>query len=620
MSQTPPRGSSIGSAPNGLSPRVERIIPPPPTIGSDEVESDVAWGFADTSFGFDAEGRVMLTGSRYAVAGQPLPTLLSWFAETMDVPLMPEDRHTYTFPPQLPESRRHAAFEADIAGRLKADQISLDGLVRLRRGHGHTQEEVYNLKHGQLSRIPDMVVFPESDADVAHLVEAAVRHGVVLIPYGGGTNVTDALRCPEHETRTIISVDMKRMNRIRWIDPVNRLACIEAGAVGRHIASQLKDYGFTIGHEPDSIEFSTLGGWVATRASGMKKNRYGNIENIVLDLTAVTAQGVLERRQAAPRESVGLEPRHWMFGSEGTLGIITSAVVKLFPLPEVQSYDSVLFHDFSAGLRFMYELAQEGDWPASVRLVDNVQFQFSLALKPVSTGLKAAKSKLEKALVMGLMGFDPNRLVACTFVFEGSADDVARQQRRVKRLAKKHQGMLAGGENGSRGYQLTFGIAYIRDFVLDHWVLAESFETSVPWSQLEDLVESVKKRIYSEHAALGLPGKPFVTARVTQIYETGACVYFYLAYYYKGVANPTEVYLDLETAARDEVLRCGGSLSHHHGIGKLRRKFMPQIASGGTLACQAIAKQALDPTNVFANGNQVPPSLASVEHPGALTS
>ncbi len=114
------------------------------------------------------------------------------------------------------------------------------------------------------------------------LVEAARRHDVCLIPYGGGTNVTDALRCPEEEQRSIVSVDLRRMNRILWIDPTNRMACIEAGAVGRHIAEQLARYGFTLGHEPDSIEFSTLGGWIATHASGMKKNRYGNIEDIVL--------------------------------------------------------------------------------------------------------------------------------------------------------------------------------------------------------------------------------------------------------------------------------------------------------------------------------------------------
>jgi alkyldihydroxyacetonephosphate synthase len=558
---------------------------------------------------------VVLTGDRYSLAGQPLPNLLPWIREVIQKDINATERHDYTFPPPIPSARRHEAFEAELAGFLAPDQVSADGLVRLRRGHGQTQEEMYNLKHGELKRIPDLVIFPDSDEHVARVVEAAKRHGVVLIPYGGGTNVTEALRCPEHEARTIAVVDMKRMNRIRWIDPVNRLACIEAGAVGRHIVAQLREHGLMIGHEPDSIEFSTMGGWIATRASGMKKNRYGNIEDIVIDLTAVTADGELSRRMVGPRESVGLEPRQWMFGSEGKLGIITSAVVKLFPLPESQVYDSLLFKDFSSGCAFMYDLAQSGDWPASARLVDNMQFQFSMALKPASTGLKAIKSKLEKKVVTGFLGYDPDKMVACTLVFEGGRAEVEAQQARTVALAKKHGGMKAGGENGARGYQLTFGIAYIRDFVMDHWLLAESFETSVPWSQLEALIENTKKRVYAEHAAMNLPGRPFVTARVTQIYETGAAVYFYLAYYYKGVEHPTDKYVTLENHARDEILKNGGSLSHHHGIGKLRQDFLPRNASPATVAWQSAAKAALDPQTVFGCGNQTPSSAAHADAP-----
>src|SRR5204863_8175478 len=158
--------------------------------------------------------------------------------------------------------------------------------------------------------------------------EGAKSHNVSLIPYGGGTNVTDALRCKEDEQRTIVSVDMRRMNRIIWVDRENMMACIEAGAVGRQIIAELKKHNLTMGHEPDSVEFSTLGGWIATNASGMKKNRYGNIEDIVLDVSAVTTAGKLERTNASPRESVGLDLRRLIFGSEGTLGIITSAIVK----------------------------------------------------------------------------------------------------------------------------------------------------------------------------------------------------------------------------------------------------------------------------------------------------
>ena len=162
-------------------------------------------------------------------------------------------------------------------------------------------------------------------------------------PTGAGTNVTDALRCPSDEDRTIITVDMSRMNRIRWVDPVNRMACIEAGAIGRHIQTRLAGMGFTLGHEPDSVEFSTLGGWIATYASGMKKNRYGNIEDLVLDVEVVTPLGELRQRRRSRANRPASIPGAGCSARRASLGIVTSAVVKIFPLPEVQRYDALLF-------------------------------------------------------------------------------------------------------------------------------------------------------------------------------------------------------------------------------------------------------------------------------------
>jgi alkyldihydroxyacetonephosphate synthase len=203
-----------------------------------------------------------------------------------------------------------------------------------------------------------------------------------------------------------------------------------------------------MGHEPDSVELSTLRGWIATNASGMKKNQYGNIEDILLDVTVISVAGKLQRAQVASRESIGLDPKLWMIGSEGSLGIVTSAVVKLFPLPDEQRYGSIIFKTFEEGLAFMYDLAQEEKLPASVRLVDNLQFQFGQALKPAAHGAKKLKSKAEKWLVTGPLGFDPEKMVAVTLVFEGTRANVEQEQRRVYELAKRHGGRKGGAENG----------------------------------------------------------------------------------------------------------------------------------------------------------------------------
>ena len=517
--------------------------------------------------------------------------------------------------PYVPQPMPAPEFLEGLTAILNPDQIVTDPEVRLRHGHGHTVSEINAIRSEGFPRVPDYVVYPSTEEQVAGIVNEAGRTGVVLMPFGGGTNVTEALRCLPYEERPIISVDMSRLDHIEWIDPVNRMAKIQAGATGRLIQQQLASHGFTMGHEPDSVEFSTLGGWIATNASGMKKNRYGNIEDILLDVTVISTFGKLERSQVVPRESIGLDPKLWIIGSEGSLGIITSAVVKLFPLPEERRYGSVIFRTFEEGLAFMYDLAQEDSYPASVRLVDNLQFQFGQVLKPASQGAKKLKSKAQKWLVTGPMGFDPRSMVAVTLVFEGTKGEVDRQEKTVYRLAKRHKGMKGGAENGKRGYLLTFGIAYIRDFVLQHNILGESFETSVPWSQAQSLVDRVKRRIYEVHDERKLPGRPFVSCRVTQIYETGCCVYFYMAFYAKGVEDAVGEYHEIEKAARSEVLEAGGSISHHHGVGKLRLPFVSEIMSPAMQRWREQMKHALDPQNVFAS--QLP--LDAEEPQEALT-
>jgi alkyldihydroxyacetonephosphate synthase len=581
----------------------KRIEPDPPARDPRDSEHLDVWGFADSGFAVTPDGDVMFTGDRYPISGHVLPDFLPWARDVLDAPLPPQDVHESAYPTPVPERVVNAAFEAELGAALRADQIDSDACARLRHGHGHTQEEMWAIKYGRLARVPDLVVSPESDAEVRAIVALAARNRVCLIPYGGGTNVTEALRCPRDELRSIVSVDMRRMNRVLWIDPENRSACIEAGASGREIAEVLARHGYTIGHEPDSYEFSTLGGWVATHASGMKKNRYGNIEEIVLGVTAVTASGELARDAAPARESVGGDPARWLLGSEGRLGIVTRAVVKVRPLPEVQKHGSVIFSELDTGFAFVRDVQRAGAAPASIRLMDNLQFQFGQALKPRKHGFAAWKSRLEKLFVTRVKGFAVDRMVACTLLFEGTRAEVAAQERAVYRIAAQHGGIKGGAENGQRGYALTFAIAYIRDFMMHHHVLAESFETAVPWSQCVALIQNVKQRLWQEHAKRGLPGKPFVSARVTQLYETGVCVYFYFAFYARGVEDASEVYAELERGAREEILRGGGSLSHHHGVGKLRQRFLPAIFSPTALAWREGLKRAVDPDDVFGCAN-----------------
>lgn len=580
-----------------------RFVPPPAAAPTDEEALD-GWGYKDTKFVVKPNGSVVLTGQRYPLSNVELPALIPWISKTLVAPLGYGNRKEPHYPPAVPEAKKHPELLGELKSFLNADQLSDDALIRLRHGHGHSGAEIWAIRYGRLPRVPDLVVYPKSHDEVVRLAEAARKHGAFLVPFGGGTNVTEALRLRVDDARFAIAVDMRRMNRILWVDPVNHMACIEAGATGKAILQELAKYKLTLGHEPDSVEFSTLGGWIATNASGMKKNRYGNIEELVLDMKVVTARGVVERPHVGPRESVGANPRNFMFGSEGNYGIITHAVVKLFPLPEVQEYGSVLFPDLEKGLAFLYELQSSGALPASIRVMDNTQFHFGQALKPQAKGaLARAKSSIEKWVVLKLKGFDPFKMTVATVVFEGSAQEVDFQRKTLYRIAARHKGMKAGSANGERGYQLTFSIAYIRDLTFEHWAIAESFETSVPWSRALELYERVRARVFSEHERRRLPGKPFFSGRITQVYPTGVCIYFYMGFYAKGVEDPVRQYSEMEHAAREEILASGGSLSHHHGVGKIRQDFLKDIYSEGALAFSREVKRAVDPENLFGVAN-----------------
>jgi len=315
----------------------------------------------------------------------------------------------------------------------------------------------------------------------------------MIVVYGGGTNVTWAVKIPESETRMVISVDMSRMNAIKWVDKENQMACIGAGILGQDLERDLKQYGVCSGHEPDSAEFSTLGGWISTRASGMKKNTYGNIEDIVVNVTIVTPAGTYTKNNLWPRVSNGPDLAHLIMGSEGNIGIICDAVIKVKPIPEVKIFDSILFPDFEIGIKFMSAVAKTSKYPTSIRLLDNTQFKFGQTLKPASNSmLHDFIEKVKKFFVINVKGFDENKMAACTLLFEGDRETNEALHKKIINMAAEYGGMAAGAENGMKGYLLTFLIAYTRDFASEHYVAAESFETSCPWSNVSQMCKGVR--------------------------------------------------------------------------------------------------------------------------------
>ena len=562
------------------------------------------WGYRDTSFQLQDDRTVIVSGGRYPICGYTMPAFIPFVEEVLGLAFDATKRPEV--PLTVPTARRNEPFLQAVE-RAFPGQLRLDAESRMRFSHGQTtaDEVMHVLYRGTLERVTDAVFDCREQTDVPALVALAATHGVCLVPYGGGTSVSCALQLPTVEHRMIVVINMLTLARITHVDRENMLVTVEAGIRGLALERHLNGLGYTIGHEPDSIELSTVGGWIATNASGMKKNRYGNIEDLVDNFTLVTPAGTIELRQTHPRTSHGMQFHKALFGSEGTIGIITRATLRMFKSPAVKRYQSVILRDMQRGIAFIRDLRDTGDLPASVRLVDNLQLRFGQSLRGKPTRWKRLMHRVQHFILTKVKRFDPTTMVAATIVFEGGKAQTRAQERTVNALARRHAAILGGSKHGRSGYMLTYAIAYIRDFMSDYYILGETYETTVPWDRITDLCRAVQEVAQTLHKRYDFPGRSYVSYRITQLYQTGVCIYFTHGLSYRGVQDPEDTFAKMERAIRSVIVDHGGSISHHHGIGKLRAGFTDAIHDATTRGAIHTIKHHLDPENIFGIRNNV---------------
>ena len=501
------------------------------------------WGFQNTSFALKCGKMgmpyVTVTGDRYPLRNKKFTKLLPFIEKATGVRLDPLRGATLSSfalsKSSIPSVL--ARHEIDELARM-CNELSTSLADRTRHGTGHSLSDVLRIRRGEKFRVPDAVVWPCSVDEVKSIVSLSQKRNWCLIPFGGGTTVSQAVCCPslKEEPRPIISVDMRRLNKVLLVDHENMIAHVEAGITGLELIKELKRQGFTMGHEPDSLEFSTLGGWIATKASGMKRNKYGNIEEIVTGVKVVGNNGLMEQGHFG-RVSCGLDLTALMLGSEGCLGIIVSAAIRIKDLPQVTDHDSILLPDFETGVRLMKSISRlgPGGMPASCRLLDNEHFRMGRAMKPESESSYAAAKEYLGSMYVQWNGLEESRIVCLALGFEGSESEVRIQKGVIAQLAKSFGGLSLGRHVGKASYDMTFMIAYLRDFALTYGIAGESFETFAPWSEIHSIVSRTKERIVQEHRQHAFPGKPFVGCRVTQIYSDGVCLYFYLCMSINGI-------------------------------------------------------------------------------------
>jgi alkyldihydroxyacetonephosphate synthase len=465
---------------------------------------------------------------------------------------------------------------AELERAVGAEHVSIDPLDRVVHARGKSLRDIYRHRTGDIGRVPDVVLRPAGEAEVEALLRAAVDADAVVIPFGGGTSISGSLEPSPWERRTILSVDLERMGRVLSIDPASRLARVQAGAYGPALDRQLADQGWTLGHYPDSFTHSTLGGWIATRSSGMQSDKYGDVADLTRAVRVVTPSGILATRPV-PSASTGPSLREMVLGSEGRLGIITEATVQVHRVPEQRKILGYLFASWSDGLAAMQEIAASEAAPSVTRISDANETRFSFATRKASTPFDRVKSKALTTFLERRKGFDTDTMCLAFVGFEGTAPFVAVQRKAVGRIVSRHRGLCVGSGPGVLYDQKKFDTPYIRDYLLEHGALGDVSETSAPWSLLPTVYSDATAAAQRAFAESGVRG--YVMCHLSHSYHGGACLYFTFAFKPSGRRPPLEDYQLIKDAVQQSFVDSGGTLSHHHAVGIEHRPWLEQDVS-----------------------------------------
>jgi len=508
-----------------------------------------------------------------------------------------------SFPPRplseirLREPRLPPQALAALRETLGEEGLSTSLYDRITHSFGKSYRDLVRLRRGEVDNPPDAVAYPQSEEQVASLLRLASEWGLAIVPFGGGTSVVGGVEPPEGDY-PVLSLDLKRLNRLLSLDPSSLTAVAQPGMRGPELETSLNEAGYTLGHFPQSFEFSTLGGWIATRAAGQKSTGYGKIEDLVLSLRVVTPVGTFEARRT-PASAAGPAIMELFIGSEGVLGVITRATLRIRPLPQRMEHHGLLFPDFARGLEALREMMQRDIIPTTARLSDPEETRAYLALRTVHReAWKRLRDRATSWLLnrLGYLGAESCLLI---LGFEGEEEAVRRTRERALALCKAHGGFHLGRGPGEAWYRERFELPYLRDVLLDHGIMVDTLETATTWDNLPRLYRETKRAL--EEAIQDTGALPWVMTHVSHLYPQGASLYYtFLGKQARG--RELEQWAAVKKAATDRIMRCGGTLSHHHGVGLDHAPWM--ALEHGTVGLKALRalKQALDPYGVMNPG------------------
>ncbi len=451
--------------------------------------------------------------------------------------------------------------------------------ARVSHALGKSYCDVVDGFNGRFANPPDFVLRPRSEGDLERALEWCSHAAVAAIPYGGGTSVVGGvtpLVGPSYEGA--VSLDLGLLGRVLEVDATSRSARIQAGALGPSLEDQLRGHELTLRHFPQSFEYSTLGGWIATRAGGHFATVWTHIDDFVESVRAITPAGEWESRRL-PGSGAGVSPDRMLIGSEGTLGVITEAWVRVQPRPRHRAAAGVRFAEFMDGAECVRAIAQSGLHPSNCRLLDAGE-----------AGLTMAGDGAHAVLVLG---------------FESADHPVAQAMERALAICAEHGGEAEERRSGGGGdavgswREAFLGAPYVRDSFVAMGVLSETFETAITWERFPAFHASVRSA--AEDAVREVCGAGSVFCRFTHVYPNGPAPYFtVIAQARRG--EEIEQWRAIKAAASDAIIAAGGTITHHHAVGRDHRPWYDRQRPDAFAAALGGAKAAVDPAGVMNPG------------------
>ena len=484
-----------------------------------------------------------------------------------------------------------------LADRLAPERVCTDRHERVYHATGRSYHDLTRLRTGRLDAFPDVVVYPETHDEVAAVLDFARQHRFALVPFGGGSSVVGGVDAVSAEGQTgVITLDTMRMDRLLDFDADSQLATFQAGIYGPPLEAALNERGHTLGHFPQSFEFSTLGGWIAARSAGQFSDRYGKAEDFLVAARVATPGGTWST-PTVPASAAGPDLTQLIAGSEGCFGVITEATVSVRPVPDRERTVMLLFRRFADGLRAARHIRQTDGLPlAMIRLSDADETRFLLRFRRSGSDSLGRRLFKRWLAARGYTDCPSLMLVGLT----GRALTVNAGVARVLRIVRNAGGAFAGFYGNWRAGH--YAMPYLRDDLMDRGVGVDTVETATRWTNVACLHEAVRTAA-TEHAERE-GYRCLVLGHTSHSYAEGACLYFTFVFP-RDQGNELDQWRRLKKAVSNAIVEHGGTISHHHGVGRDHRPWLPR--EKGTIGMETIraAKNRLDPDGILNPGKLV---------------